>query len=201
MSKLSEYSKFDHLVDSDDEDENNQVLEQPLEALQFPACQSRTRKDESTGRYVFEYNGTKIYEWEQTLEEVNLYIQPPSGTKANDLDVLIQPRHFKLGLRGFDRYFIDEPTYGDVDMTESSWYLDDDGIVNIVLIKAHKGETWESALKGKEVAVDPFTKQQIQKELMLERFQEENPGLDFRGADFNGSVPDPRTFMGGVKYS
>jgi hypothetical protein len=35
---------------------------------------------------------------------------------------------------------------------------------------------------------------------MLERFQEENPGFDFRDATFNGEVPNPRTFMGGVGY-
>ena len=36
---------------------------------------------------------------------------------------------------------------------------------------------------------------------MLERFGEENPGFDFRGAEFNGNVPDARNFMGGVKYN
>ena len=75
--------------------------------------------------------------------------------------------------------------------------MDDDGIINIVLIKALCSETWESAIKGQAV-VDAFTKQEIQKDLMLERFQEENPGFDFRDADFSGSVPDPRTFMGGA---
>ena len=76
--------------------------------------------------------------------------------------------------------------------------MGDDGIINITLIKVHRGETWESALRGQ--SVDPVTKENIQKELMLERFQEENPGFDFRGAEFSGSAPDPRTFMGGVKY-
>lgn len=35
--------------------------------------------------------------------------------------------------------------------------------------------------------------------MMLERFKEEHPGFDFSGADFNGQVPDARTFMGGMK--
>ena len=39
----------------------------------------------------------------------------------------------------------------------------------------------------------------LKKKLMLERFQEENPGFDFSGADFNGQVPQARTFMGGPK--
>jgi hypothetical protein len=48
--------------------------------------------------------------------------------------------------------------------------------------------------------VDPYTQSEVQKSLMLERFQEENPGFDFSGASFNGNVPDPKTFMGGVGY-
>jgi len=36
--------------------------------------------------------------------------------------------------------------------------------------------------------------------MMLEKFQEENPGFDFRGAGFNGNVPNPREFMGEVQY-
>ena len=34
--------------------------------------------------------------------------------------------------------------------------------------------------------------------MMLERFQVENPGFDFSQADFNGQVPDPKNFMGGL---
>jgi hypothetical protein len=36
---------------------------------------------------------------------------------------------------------------------------------------------------------------------VLERFQEGNPGFDFRDADFIGFVLDPWTLMGGIKYS
>jgi hypothetical protein len=37
--------------------------------------------------------------------------------------------------------------------------------------------------------------------MLLERFQEENHGFDFSDAEINGNVPDPKTFMGGLKYS
>ena len=76
----------------------------------------------------------------------------------------------------------------------------DDGEIEINLQKVKKGETWNSALAGHE-ALDPFTKGEVQKKMMLERFQEENPGFDFSGAEFSGSAPDPRKFMGGVKYT
>ena len=103
----------------------------------------------------------------------------------------------RLGLRG-SRPFLDEDTGGRVVKNESYWTFTDGEIV-IFLQKMRKGETWEAALLGRG-QVDPMTKQDIQKKMMLERFQEENPGFDFSGADFNGNVPDPRTFMDGIKY-
>jgi hypothetical protein len=42
-------------------------------------------------------------------------------------------------------------------------------------------------------------KEELQKKLLLERFQEEHGGFDFSDAQINGNVPDPRTFMGGIK--
>lgn len=47
--------------------------------------------------------------------------------------------------------------------------------------------------------MDALTSEEVKKRLMLERFQEENPGFDFSNATFNGAVPDPQSFMGGVK--
>ena len=57
----------------------------------------------------------------------------------------------------------------------------DEGEIEINLQKVKKGETWNSALAGHE-SLDPFTKGEVQKKMMLERFQEENPGFDFSGA-------------------
>ena len=76
-----------------------------------------------------------------------------------------------------------------------------------MLGKVFRGETWESVLLGSDSnssttnTVDLMTKQQIQKDMILERFQEKNPGFDFCGAEFNGASPDPRSFMGGVRHT
>ena len=140
------------------------------------------------------------------VKEINIYIDAPIGKKASDFVINIQTNYLQVGLKNHDRFFIDEKTYSKVNIAESSWYLDSDTI-HIILMKVHRGETWESALKGfqnsqgESAVVDPFTKEQIKQQLMIERFQEENPGFDFRDAKFNGQIPDPRTFMGGVKYS
>ena len=124
--------------------------------------------------------------------------------RAADFDIQIKPKKLTIGLKGNCNRFIDEATFSKVDTSESSWYLDS-GVLNIVLIKAHRGEAWEAALMGRDNdgsggMVDPMTKEKMKQKLMLERYQEENPGFDFRGATFNGEAPDPRNFMGGIGY-
>jgi len=117
------------------------------------------------------------------------------------MSVIIQPSRLKLGLSGGSHWFLDEPTFDTVDISESTWSLED-GVITIYLIKAHRGLLWDAALKGNMgIQLDPFAKEDVKKSLLLERFQEENPGFDFRDAQFNGGVPDARTFMGGVNYS
>ena len=207
MSRLSDYSKFDHINDDDsssDEAESHEVSKKKHAPSQpsVPEKMGVTKKTDD-GRYVFECGGRKIYEWEQTLEEVSMYINAPPGIEAHQIECNISTARLKIGRKGSDRFFIDEATFGKVKAKESSWFLDDSGVINIILAKVFRAETWDSALLGQDgkEAVDPFTKQQMQKDLMLERFQEENPGFDFRGAEFNGEAPDPRTFMGGVRYT
>ena len=72
--------------------------------------------------------------------------------------------------------------------------------ISYVLSISRLFRRWSSALAG-HGELNPFVQGEVQKSLMLERFGEENPGFDFSGADFSGSVPDPRNFMGGVKYN
>jgi len=229
MSKLSDYSKFDHLESSSDEEEEDKAsktrqphhpvassssparpqMEQPLSATTNASTPTATtaeavirRHPTNSKRFVFEHANQPIYEFEQSLNEVVLYVPAPTtaGIVCN-----ISAQHLQLGLKQADRFFLDEDTGGAVDTTESTWCLEDDenGAKQIVIYlqKMAKGLVWTSALTGRfDAKIDPLSLQQVQKEIMLERFQEEHPGMDFRDAEFNGSVPDPRDFMGGVSY-
>lgn len=192
--------------------DNTKSSKIPSSTAKPNAVQGIMKQSSIPNRYIFEFNGLKIYEWDQNLDEVNIYIDAPSGRKASDFDIIIQANNLKVGMKGHDRYFIDEKTFGKVDTSESSWYLDE-SILHIILIKVSRGSVWEQVLMGrgydkeegssditKRSLIDPLTKEKMTQELMLERFGEENPGFDFRDAQFNGAVPDPRTFMGGVKY-
>merc|ERR1719408_561859 len=149
------------------------------------------------GRQKFEFEGRTVYEWEQGLEEVHIYIQPPEGVTKHHLDIKIAPRSVKVGIKG-NPPFLDEETFSLVE-TDCSFWMIEDGELHLQLQKAHKAETWAAALKG-HGQLDMFSEQEVNKKLMLERFQEEHPGFDFSGASFSGQAPSARTFMGGVHH-
>jgi CS domain len=155
-------------------------------------------------RFSFQYNGSTVYDFEQSLTEVILYIvAPPHPVVCN-----ISSNHVQLGLKGGSQFFLDEDTFATIDTGDSTWCYEEDpddgrNFIVIYLQKAAKGLVWNCALLSKHghAVLDPFSLQEVQKKIMIDRWQEENPGMDFRDAEFNGSIPDPRTFMGGVRYA
>lgn len=151
------------------------------------------------GRLKFEYNGRTIYEWEQSLSEVNIYIEPPPGVRSNMFEIIISHRHLKVGLKSAPP-FLDEETGGPVKPDESMWTLVD-GEININLQKMNKAEMWEAALVGHNgQKIDAFTKEEVKKKLMIERFQEEvsiyiYTYIDTYWCMLNVSVPILHTFL------
>jgi len=146
-------------------------------------------------RKAFIHNGRTIYEWDQTLDEVNIYIQLPEGVKAKFIDCKITNTDLTVGIKGNPPY-INEAFFLPVKNKDSFWTVED-GELHITLSKLSKGETWLGALKGHQ-QLNPMEEEKAKKQLMLERFQEENPGFDFSGAEFSGQAPDPKTFMNGI---
>ena len=76
---------------------------------------------------------------------------------------------------------------------ESLWTISD-GMVEIALQKQKQHSSWDSVLEGGP-KLDPLTKDELDKKMMLEKFQSKHPGFDFSGADFSGQLPDdPASF-------
>ncbi|KAF4666474.1 hypothetical protein FOL47_004075 [Perkinsus chesapeaki] len=149
------------------------------------------------GRQPYVYEGSVVYEWEQNQDEVHIYVKlPPGCTKANQLSIILGPKRVQLSLRGASQLYLNHVPAGLVDKDDSTWFIED-GEVHIILAKARKAELWPSCFEG-QAQLDAFTQNEVSKKLMLERFQEEHPGFDFSGADFNGNVPNAREFMGGM---
>ncbi|XP_063784818.1 nudC domain-containing protein 2 isoform X2 [Pseudophryne corroboree] len=65
---------------------------------------------------------------------------------------------------------------------------EDKKLIRIVLTKCNRdaGNCWPSLLED-EYSADPWIQDEMQKKLTLERFQRENPGFDFSGADISGN--------------
>eukprot|EP00919_Chromeraceae_sp_WS-2016_P057998 GHVR01137564.1.p1 GENE.GHVR01137564.1~~GHVR01137564.1.p1 ORF type:complete len:166 (+),score=36.97 GHVR01137564.1:65-562(+) len=150
------------------------------------------------GRQKFTYQGRTVYEWEQTIDEIHIYIQPPPNVYKEHFDIDITSKKVKIGLKN-NPPFINELLYSLIIEEDSYWMIEDKEL-HIQMTKSKKGEIWECCFKQHN-ALDPFSHSEVQKKIMLERFQEEHPGFDFSSATFSGASPNPRTFMGGVKYT
>lgn len=140
---------------------------------------------------------TDAYAWKQTLEEVTVTIDVDVGTRGKDCDVKIDATHLRVRVKS--KVVIDGELAHGVKSTESTWTIEDRKQLIIILQKRIRHESWESLLAGQNV-VDAFTKEKMDKQMMLEKFQSENPGFDFSGAEFNGSLPaNPSTFMDEIR--
>ena len=171
-------------------------------------------REKAKGRQQFKHGEQVVYEWDQTLDEVNIYIKPPDfmlpknkqaiqaqlqpGQPMPSFDIKITPKSLTVGIKG-NPPFLNEALGGHCLHEESYWMLEDDEL-HIQLTKMKKGDMWMSACQGHQ-SLDPLMQEEVRKNILLERFQEENPGFDFSEAQMNGRVPDAREFLGGVKYN
>ncbi|KAK8914414.1 hypothetical protein KSP39_PZI024117 [Platanthera zijinensis] len=148
-------------------------------------------------RHTFVHGEKKIFEWDQNLDELNIYIDLPPDVPKKLFYCKIVSQHIELGIRG-NPPFLNHDLAAAVKTDSSFWTLED-GTMHVTLTKRDKGKTWSSPILGQGI-LDPYSADLEQKRLMLQRFQEENPGFDFSQAQFSGSCPDPRTFMGGIRF-
>jgi len=141
---------------------------------------------------------TPHYKWTQTIEDVMVTVAVPQGTRAREVDVQIKTERLFVKLKAQPKAIIDGQLCAPIKPMDSIWTLEDDGnekVLSLTLVKASKHESWKGLIKG-EYELDPFTAEQMDKKMMLEKFQNENPGFDFSGAEFSGQVPkDPKNFM------
>jgi len=147
-------------------------------------------------RHSYQHQGRTVYEWDQTLSEVNVYIPTPPGVRGRDLDVAISRRRHCFGLKG-NPPFLDGALHRDARVDESLWTLED-GVLHVTLAKAEPGEAWPCVVEGHAPLSEDEARRDAQR-LLLERFQHEHPGFDFSQAAVNGDeVPNARTFLGGI---
>ncbi|CAD6212018.1 unnamed protein product [Miscanthus lutarioriparius] len=62
-------------------------------------------------RHTFVHNGQKVFEWDQTLEEVNMYIELPKGVPTKLFRCTIKASHVEVGICGNPPYLNHDLTH------------------------------------------------------------------------------------------
>ncbi|XP_014681161.1 PREDICTED: nudC domain-containing protein 2-like [Priapulus caudatus] len=131
--------------------------------------------------------------WWQTLEEVYIEVNVAEGTRGKEVKVIFTTRSLKCEVRG--EVVFEGALYGPVIADDSTWTIEDRRLVRIMLAKCPnvKESTvktcWRSLLKDCYEA-DPFTYDKMEQKLTLQRFQLENPGMNFSNAKVTGNYQD-----------
>jgi len=124
--------------------------------------------------------------WAQTIEDIHILIKVQRGTSPKSIKCIIQPRRIKISVA--EKVIVEGELCDKVVADESIWTLEDREDLQITLVKAIKdaANCWKSLLKSEHL-VDPLTFNEMEKKMVLERFQRENPGFDFSKSDVSGN--------------
>lgn len=141
-------------------------------------------------KWVTARNGA--YQWKQARSEVFLRFKVTEDVRGRDIKVETSLTRMTIKLRGADIIF--GPLFSSINADETLWTLEDQW-VEIVLVKTKQHESWKGVFADETEHVDPITLEDMQKKMMLEKFQADHPTFDFTGAEFSGQVPkDPANF-------
>jgi hypothetical protein len=129
------------------------VTEKPKEKMEVeekktnPVPVQAPQKAASTAP-ISTYNGasTSKYNWSQAISDVTLQVPIPQGTKGNQLDVKIQPKHIKIVHKPTQQLILEGELYEKVKLDDSTWSIDGASIV-VTLEKADE-QIWKTVIKG-----------------------------------------------------
>ncbi|QCE15592.1 protein BOBBER 1 [Vigna unguiculata] len=122
------------------------------------------------------------YSWTQTLQEVNVNVPVPNGTKSRFVVCEIKKNHLKVGLKG-QPPIIEGELYRSVKPDDCYWSIEDQCALSILLTKHDQMEWWKCLVKGdpeidtqkvepensKLSDLDPETRQTVEKMMFDQR--------------------------------
>lgn len=136
--------------------------------------------DEKSGIVPFK---TEWGSWWQTVYEVHIEVNLPANTRSKDVSVKIQPNYIECIVH--KNTIFKGKLFSTVHADDSVWTIEDGKILNIVISKAdyaEKEQIWEALLEDGRYQPDAWTIHEMRKKIDLEKFQIENPGMDFSRA-------------------
>lgn len=108
------------------------------------------KKQEGSG-YIEPNKGNGLdlekYAWTQTLQEVNVNVPVPKGTKSRFVVCEIKKNHLKVGLKG-QPPIIEGELYRPVKPDDCYWSIEDQSSISILLTKHDQMEWWRCLVKG-----------------------------------------------------
>jgi hypothetical protein len=151
-------------------------------------------------------SGRLLYEWEQTLDEVNVFVPTDAALHATrDLNVLVTGNSIEITSTKsttkktddddvvvvFPKLRFFRPTIAD----ESVWTRDArTGEIHVQVVKCKKAEPWVGAFvcDSEATASMKGISDEERKRMMRARFQRDHPGFDFSEAEFEDGkeIPD-----------
>ena len=90
------------------------------------------------------------YVWSQTLQEVDVRLPVPVGTRAKDIVCEFTATTFKFGLKSEPALRIPEKSKlcESIKQDDSFWTLEDNREVRLTLTKSNQMSWWENVIKG-----------------------------------------------------
>ncbi|KAI0788483.1 nuclear movement protein nudC [Abortiporus biennis] len=85
------------------------------------------------------------YQWKQELGEIDITVPVPPGTRARDLNIVIQKKKLSVGLKGKEKIMDGELPH-DIKIDDSTWSLEDQKLVYIHLEKVNQQQWWAHVL-------------------------------------------------------
>ncbi|KAG8390415.1 hypothetical protein BUALT_Bualt01G0080900 [Buddleja alternifolia] len=87
------------------------------------------------------------YSWGQSLQEVNITVPVPPGTKSRFIAVEIKKNHIKVGLKG-QPPVLEGELFQPIKVDDCFWSLEDQKSISILLTKQNQMEWWKYLVKG-----------------------------------------------------
>lgn len=108
----------------------------------------REEEDEEGPDLVGNGGQTQNYSWTQTLQEAQVTIPLPEGTKAKQVHCVIKPGHLSAGIKQEKPYLLDGDLFAKIKVDDCFWTVEDNNRLCIYLQKENQMEWWKCVCKG-----------------------------------------------------
>ncbi|KAI7877418.1 CS-domain-containing protein [Lichtheimia hyalospora FSU 10163] len=85
------------------------------------------------------------YKWRQTLQDVDVTIPVPKGTRGRDLQVELKKKYIKVALKG-QSPLIEGELCKEIKVDDSTWTIDNQQEVSVHLEKSNQMTWWENVV-------------------------------------------------------